>query len=442
MNEATDALDHIKQQQPKSSNARERAALSDCSQFYDLSITHLNQSLDPDLDSTPFDVQIWLSAALTNLDNCKTTMSEQNVTHPLFLNNKASQLISSGLAINAQLIKDSREDLLSWFPDEDVLSLPDLARDDTIIVVAQDGSGEFRSIKEALDAYHTRKGNGRFVIHVKQGTYRENVEINREMSNVMLAGDGIGKSIITGDRSARSGFSTRESATVKVMGDGFVARDMTFRNTAGPDGGQAVALLSSSDRSAYYRCAFEGYQDTLWVDVNRQFYQECLIYGTIDFIFGNAAAVIQNSVIYGRAPRRGQSVVITAQGRTERNQPTGLSIINCRFKADPEQKQAVRGLKAYLGRPWRDYARVVYMRSYLDGMVDPVGWMDWGQKSETVYYAEYGNYGPGSPTKMRVRWSGFRVIKDIREAQKFCVANFIAGLKWLPHTGVPFSAGL
>lgn len=212
MNETVEALNHIKQQQPISSN--ESAALSDCSQFYDLTVTHLNHSLHPDLDSTPFDVQIWLSAALTNLDNCKTSMTEQNVTHPIFLYNNASKLISRGLAINAELMKESREDLRRWLPDGDVLSLPELRRAGNVIVVAQDGSGNCRTIKEALDGYRKRKSRGKFVIHVKKGTYREYVEIGREMKDVVLAGDGIGRTIITGDRSARSGFSTRQSATV------------------------------------------------------------------------------------------------------------------------------------------------------------------------------------------------------------------------------------
>ncbi|KAL1531511.1 pectinesterase [Salvia divinorum] len=439
LNEANDVLAHISLAKP--SDPRERAALSDCSEFYGLSVEHLSQSLHQGPGSTPFDVQIWLSAALTNLDNCRTSMAEQSVAHPVFLYNRASELISKALAINAEAVgPGSREHLSSWLPDGD--DVREQARGGDAVVVAQDGSGGFRTIKEALDGYGRRKGKGRFVIHVKQGTYRENVEIRREMKDVELVGDGIGKTIITGDKSAKSGFSIRESATLKVIGDGFVARDITIRNTAGPTAGQAVAVLSISDRSAFYRCSIDGYQDTLWAASNRQFFEECQIYGTIDFIFGNAAAVFQNSVIYARAPQHGQKVVITAQGRTEASQPTGFSIVDCRFEADPNQKQAVRKFKAYLGRPWRDYARVVYIGNYLDGMLDPKGWMDWDNKGDTVYYGEYGNYGPGSGTKMRVSWPGFRVIRDVREAQKFSVVNFIGGREWLPQSGVPYSGGL
>ncbi|KAH6761212.1 hypothetical protein C2S51_018161 [Perilla frutescens var. frutescens] len=448
MNQAVDALNRIKLQLPDFPGLHEKAgALSDCSEFYNLTIMHLNQTLQPNLNSTSFDVQIWLSAALTNLDNCKTTITEQNVTNPIFLHNNASVLIRNSLAINDELMKETtgrHDGFHRWFLDEELLNLSELKKDNAI-VVAQDGSGNFRTIKEGLDASHNRRSKGRVVIHVKLGTYREYLEISREMKNVMLVGDGIGKTIITGDRCARSGFTTRESATVKVMGDGFVARDITFRNTAGAAGGQGVALLSTSDQSAFYRCAFEGYQDTLWIDSNRQFYKECQIYGSVDFIFGNAAVVIQSSFIYVRPPQHGQQVVITAQSRTEPIQPTGISIINCKIQADPNQRQALRGFRVYLGRPWESYASVVFLRSSIDGMVDPAGWMDWNKevaRRSTVYYGEYGNYGPGSSTNRRVKWRGFKVIRDVGEAQKFCVSNFINGQVWLPQTGVPFSDGL
>ncbi|XP_042035392.1 pectinesterase-like [Salvia splendens] len=439
LNEANDTLVHINLAKP--SDSRERAALSDCSEFYCLSVEHLSQSLHPGLGSTPFDVQIWLSTALTNLDSCRTSMAEQSVAHPFFMRNHASELITKALAINAEMVgPGSQKHLHSCLPDVD--DVPEQPRGGGAVVVAQDGSGTFRTIKEAVDGYWWRETTGRYVIHVKQGTYHEYVEIRREMKDVVMVGDGIGKTIITGDKSAKSGFSTRESATFKVMGDGFVARDMTFRNTAGPTAGQAVAVLSASDRSAFYRCSIEGYQDTLWAAANRQLFEECQIYGTIDFIFGNAAAVFQKSEIYARAPLHGHKVVITAQGREQDNQPTGFSIVNCRFEADPSQKQEVWKFKAYLGRPWKDYARVVFIRSYLDGMLDPAGWMDWDDKGDTVYYGEYGNYGPGSGTNMRVTWPGVRIIQDVQEAENFTVTNFIGGQQWLPQSGVPFSSGL
>ena len=139
-------------------------------------------------------------------------MAEQSVAHPFFMHNHASELIIKALAINAEVVGPViREHLHIRLPDGDVV--PEQARGGDAVVVAQDGSGTFRTIKEALDGYWRRKTKGRFVIHVKQGTYHEYVEIRRQMKDVELVGDGIGKTIITGDKSAKSGFSTMQSAT-------------------------------------------------------------------------------------------------------------------------------------------------------------------------------------------------------------------------------------
>ncbi|KAI3458281.1 hypothetical protein Pfo_014944 [Paulownia fortunei] len=447
MNQAVDVLNRIKLQESKLRNVREKAALSDCWKFYEFTISQLNQTLDPSLESTSSDIQTWLSAALTNLGNCKTSIVELNVTNSVlaFLSNNVSELISDSLAINAELMEENtyQKGFPSWGSDGD-LRLLQLSENTKKLVVAQDGSGNFRTIKEALDASFNRKNSARIVIYIKQGTYHEYLEISSQMKNVMLVGDGMGKTIITGNKSFAAGYTTFQSSTVKVMADGFVARDITFRNTAGAESSQAVALYSRSDQSAFYRCAFEGYQDTLWAHSNRQFYQECHIYGTIDFIFGNAAVVFQNSFIYARKPKHGQSIVITAQGRTNPNQTTGISIINCKVQAGRDLKPVLRQYKAYLGRPWMKYSRTVYLKNFLDSLINPLGWMEWSDHSRdrTVYYGEYENYGPGSSTKGRVKWPGYRIITDATEAQKFSVAKFIDGQAWLPKTGVPFSGSL
>ncbi|KAI9160823.1 hypothetical protein LWI28_011823 [Acer negundo] len=130
-----------------------------------------------------------------------------------------------------------------------------------------------------------------------------------------MVGDGVRNTIITSGHSVGGGYTTYNSATAGIDGFHFLARDITFSNTAGPLKGQAVALRSASDFSVFYRCAFQGYQDTLFVHSQRQFYRECYIYGTIDSIFGNAAVVFQNCIILVRRPLKGQANVITAQGR-------------------------------------------------------------------------------------------------------------------------------
>lgn len=223
-----------------------------------------------------------------------------------------------------------------------------------------------------------------------------------------------------------------------MAGNGFIARGITFRNTAGPQNGQAVALLSRSDRSIFYRCSFEGYQDTLCVHSQRQFYAKSHIFGTTDFIFGNAAAVFQNCIVHERDPHQ---IVVTAQGQTDPNQNTRFSIHQCAVLPAEDRGQVGMPLVAYLGRPWGDYSRVVYMRSYLDGFISGVGWSQWGDNKGnfgTLYYGEYGNFGPRSSTGERVKWSGYHDIRNKSEAEDFSFGKLIGGDFWLPEASVPF----
>lgn len=224
-----------------------------------------------------------------------------------------------------------------------------------------------------------------------------------------------------------------------------MARGITFRNTAGPQGGQAVAMRSASDLSVLYACSFEGYQDTLFVQAQRQFFKLCYIYGTVDFIFGNAAAVFQNCVIYARKPVIGQANTITAQGRGDPFQNTGISIQYCRILAAPDLQPFLGSVKTYLGRPWQEYSRTVIMKSYMGDLVAPEGWSPWdesGFAQTSLYYGEYQNFGPGASTENRVNWTGYHVITDPKEVSGFTVADLIAGRGWLPATGVPFIAGV
>ncbi|KAL2460818.1 putative pectinesterase/pectinesterase inhibitor 36 [Abeliophyllum distichum] len=188
---------------------------------------------------------------------------------------------------------------------------------------------------------------------------------------------------------------------------------MTFENTAGPQKHQAVALSVGSDQSVFYRCSFKGYQDTLLVHSLRQFYRDCQIYGTIDFIFGDAAAVFQNCDIFVRRPMDHQSNMITAQGRDDPNENTGILIVNSRV-APASDFRAVKGkCKNYLGRPWKKFSRTVFLKTYLDGSVDKKGWKEWsGDFSlSTLYYAEYMNTSSDGARLLKLwgpicNWSG------------------------------------
>lgn len=189
----------------------------------------------------------------------------------------------------------------------------------------------------------------------------------------------------------------------------------------------------------------DAYQDTLYTHNNRQFYRDSYITGTVDFIFGNSAVVIQNSKVVARKPMKGQHNMVTAQGRIDPNQNTGISIQKCEVIASPDL-EPVKGtvVRTYLGRPWKEYSRTVFMQSNLGDHIDPAGWSPWNGDFalKTLYYGEYMNKGPGAGVGKRVKWDGFHVITDPEEAKKFTVAQLIAGGPWLKNSGVAFTEGL
>lgn len=229
-----------------------------------------------------------------------------------------------------------------------------------------------------------------------------------------------------------------------VKGKGFIARDMTFENTAGPAKHQAVALRSDSDLSVYYRCSMRGYQDTLYPHTNRQFYRDCAISGTVDFIFGDATAVFQMCQIFLKKGLPNQKNTITAQGRKDPAQPTGFSIQFSNISADSDILASPNSTLSYLGRPWKQYSRAIIMKSLISDTIRPQGWLEWNGDFalDTLYYGEYMNYGPGASLGGRVQWPGFHPLNDSSEAANFTVTEFIAGNLWLPATGVKYSAGL
>ncbi|KAJ8448625.1 hypothetical protein Cgig2_010512 [Carnegiea gigantea] len=448
------AQSHTQWLQPQSGEELGKTAWADCQTLYENTILQLNRTLSK-ADCTEFDQQTWLSTALTNLETCKAGFIELGVhaseSMLPFMSNNVSKLISNSLSLQSTNYSATtqtqtyEEGFPNWVSRHDRKLLQSKSAGDSAnLVVAQDGSGNYKTIMEAINAANKRSGSGRFVIHVKSGVYKENVVIGNKMNNIMLVGDGMGKTIITGSKSVGGGSTTFNSAPFAVTGDGFIARDITFRNTAGPQNHQAVALRVGSDLSVFYQCSIEGYQDTLYVHSQRQFFKQCNIYGTVDFIFGNAAVVLQNCNIYARKPMRSQKNTVTAQGRTDPNQNTGIVIHNSQILAFSDLKPVTENFPTYLGRPWKQYSRTVVIQTFLDGLINPAGWLEWDGNFalNTLYYAEYKNSGPGSSTNGRVQWHGYKVITNATEASKFSVANFIGGQSWLPGTGVPLIAGL
>ncbi|KAF9687722.1 hypothetical protein SADUNF_Sadunf02G0122500 [Salix dunnii] len=340
---------------------------------------------------------------------------------------------SEALALNVKSGKPNGKLLTSWNP---VYSKADY-------VVAQDGSGTHKSINDALVALDRTGGdrrNRRVIVYVKAGEYNERVVIKKNMEKLMFVGDGMDRTIVTGNRNAkRDGYATHETATFSVYADGFWARDMTFENTAGPDGRQAVALMMRSEQSVIYRCSVKGYQNTLYVRSKRQFYRDCHIYGTVDFIFGNAAVVLQNCDIFVRKPNDNQKNVIVSQGRKSLDENTGISIQGSRIRPTPGFV-GVKTIPTFLGRPWKKYSRTVISQTDIDGFIDPAGWLPWDGSVylNTMFYAEYNNTGRGASTEHRVEWPGFHVLKNWKEASPFTVNQFIKGRSWISQTGVSY----
>ncbi|XP_012852345.1 PREDICTED: pectinesterase-like [Erythranthe guttata] len=431
-----------------------KSASVDCLDLYEDTIYQLNRSIF----GSKNDAQTWLSSSIANEQACRNGFLDFNLSFPTMLtSDDFSKYLSNSLAINkatasasasasSYATKQKRNrrllstvDFPEWVSHGDRRLLQSSTKGD--IVVAQDGSGNFKTINEALAAAEKqRSGTRRFVIYVKKGVYKENVEVKRSMKNLMFIGDGIDATVVTGSKNVQDGSTTFRSATFAVTGDGFIARDMTFENTAGPQKHQAVALRSGSDFSVFYRCSFKGYQDTLYVYSQRQFYRNCDIYGTIDFIFGDSVSVIQNSNIYIRKPMSNQKNTVTAQGRKDPNENTGIVIHNSRVTSASGSGPG----PSYLGRPWQQYSRTVFMKCAIDGIIEPAGWLPWSGSFalSTLYYGEYMNTGSGASTGGRVKWPGFHVITSAAEAGKFSVGNFLAGGSWIPATGVPYTSGV
>ncbi|EEE63420.1 hypothetical protein OsJ_18232 [Oryza sativa Japonica Group] len=316
-----------------------------------------------------------------------------------------------------------------------------------VVTVDQGGGGNYTTVGDAVAAAPSNLdgSTGHYVIYVAGGVYEENVVVPKHKRYIMMVGDGVGQTVITGNRSVVDGWTTFNSATFAVVGQGFVAMNMTFRNTAGPSKHQAVALRSGADLSAFYGCSFEAYQDTLYAHSLRQFYRRCDVYGTVDYVFGNAAVVFQSCAFLSRLPLPGQCNTVTAQGRSDPNQNTGTSIQGCSLLAAPDLAAAGHGGRTltYLGRPWKNFSRTVVMESYVGGLVDPAGWMPWSGDFalDTLFYAEYNNSGPGADTSRRVAWPGYHVLGAGADAGNFTVTSMVLGDNWLPQTGVPFTSG-
>ncbi|XP_057962741.1 probable pectinesterase/pectinesterase inhibitor 21 [Malania oleifera] len=448
---------------------RAAQALQNCKELMDYAISDLQTSFQQvaDFDVTKLgklvaDVKVWLSAAITYQETCLDGF--QNTTGSAGENMKkalktSAELTKNGLAIidefesvftslqipsfRRRLLAEDGSDVPEWVDAKRRRLLQASPADlKPNMVVAKDGSGDFKSLKRAIE-HIPKKTNTTFVLYIKEGVYNEVVRFNNTLKHLVLIGDGPTKTRITGRQNFVDGTPTFKTATVSVLGDFFMAKNIGFENSAGPEKHQAVALRVQADQSIFYNCHIDGYQDTLYAHAKRQFYRDCRISGTIDFIFGDAAAVFQNCTMVVRKPMENQQCIVTAQGRTDRRQPSALVILNSRFVSDPAYYPVRNQQKSYLGRPWKEFSRTIIINSFIDDLIQPAGWLPWmgDYGLKTCFYTEFKNQGPGSPTGSRVKWQGIKTL-TANQAADFAPGKFIDGDSWIAPSGVPYSSGL
>lgn len=297
------------------------------------------------------------------------------------------------------------------------------------IVVARDGTGQFRNINEAIDVcrafmeYHK-------VIYVKKGTYKEKLVIPSSLTNIEICGEDRDNTIITYDDHANitsdllpnnHKLGTFATYTLKIEGNNITLKNLTVENNA-PRLGQAVALHTEGDKLTFINCRFLGDQDTVYTGLEntRLYFKDCYIEGTTDFIFGPSIAWFEGCTIKSKV----NSYVTAAS--TPQGQKYGYIFNKCRLISDEGAD------KCYLGRPWRPYAFTLFMNCELGRHIRPEGWHNWGKQSneETARYLEYNNSGPGAATTDRAPWTKQLTKK---EAAKITPAEvFSINTTWEP----------
>jgi pectinesterase len=302
-------------------------------------------------------------------------------------------------------------------------------------IVSKDSSGDFSTLQAAFNALpDSSKTN--INIFVKNGIYKEKLVLPASKTNITLTGEDNLQTIITYDDFSgrivgKDTLTTHNSCSFRILADQFTACNLTFENSAGRVG-QAVAVEVNSDRVIFRHCRFIGNQDTYYTNsVGRIYMDKCYIEGTTDFIFGKSIVLFDSCLI-----RSKKDSYITAASTPE-GYKYGYVFRNCTLMADSGIQHV------YLGRPWRDYARVAFINCYLGEQIVPEGWHNWNKpwREKTAFYAEYHCFGPGSDRKQRVNWSF--VLSDTQTAT-YIPEKIFAGdtgnpqLKdeWLPGIGI------
>lgn len=295
------------------------------------------------------------------------------------------------------------------------------------IIVAQDGSGNYKTVQAAFDAIPANNKQP-LEIFIKKGVYREALSLAKGKDYVTLIGEDRAQTILTFNNHTGvitpkgDTINTYTSASFFLYADDFKATNITFRNDAGFTAGQAVAVFAYGDKLIFDRCNFTGFQDVLFCSGagGRQYYKDCYIEGTTDFIFGPATAVFQSCHIHSK-----KNSHVTAAS-TPQDVPYGFVFFDCTLTADAGVN------KVSLGRPWKPFASVTYIRCNIGAHIIPEGWNNWKNPANeaTARYAEYQCTGPGAKTAGRVKWA--RQLTDA-EAKKYTIKNILGGAdNWNP----------
>lgn len=284
-------------------------------------------------------------------------------------------------------------------------------------VVAQDGSGDFTTVQEAINAVPDFRKANRTTILIKKGDYKEKVIIPECKINLTLVGED-GTKITYDDYASKPNRfgeekSTSGSASCYIYAPDFIAENLTFENSSGPVG-QAVACFVSGDRAIFRNCRFLGCQDTLYTYgyPTRQYYEDCYIEGTVDFIFGKATAVFNRCNIHSRG-----NGYVTAPATPE-DSKYGYVFHDCKLTGADGVKNVP------LSRPWRPYAQAIFINCDLGNHISPAGWNNWGKESneKTVTYAEYNSKGPGANPSARAPYS-----HQLTDPTPYAITTVLAG---------------
>ncbi|CAN4107157.1 unnamed protein product [Withania somnifera] len=290
------------------------------------------------------------------------------------------------------------------------------------LYVDPSGHGNYTTIQSAVDSVPQYNQNW-ICIYIKAGSYREQVKISREKTYIYLKGEGKRKTNVTWDGHD----SIATDATFISEADHTIVKSITFINSYNfpPKGNvvvQAVAAMISGDKSTFYRCGFIGLQDTLWDVQGRHYFKLCTIVGAVDFIFGDGQSIYERcSIAVNGGELNGIVGFITAQGRTSLNDQSGFVFKDCGVFGN--------GL-AYLGRPWREYARVLFYNCSMSNVVVSDGWSAWNLIGRENYltFSEENCKGIGSNTSQRVRWAA---KLSQQELQHLTSLSFIDNEGWI-----------